>query len=141
MEELRIKIKILENRRSDDQEKIKNLEAKVGEADSLRAARVKLQGGPLSCDWQGQADLIAKFQELQTALVAAQRASRDLQAENSQLDSRATEATDQLEMAALDREVAEERAEAAEAEVQKLSERLAEFELEVAILKEENGKF
>lgn len=42
-------------------------------------------------------------------------------------------------MAALDREVAEERAEAAEAEVQKLNEQMAEMELEVAILKEENG--
>lgn len=43
-------------------------------------------------------------------------------------------------MAALDREVAEERAEAAEAEVEKLNDKISELELEVAILKEENGK-
>ena len=42
-------------------------------------------------------------------------------------------------MAALDREVAEERAEAAEAEVEKLNDKISELELEVAILKEENG--
>jgi dynactin 1 len=43
-------------------------------------------------------------------------------------------------MAALDREVAEERAEAAEAELEKLNDKVQELELEVAILKEENGK-
>ena len=50
MDELRIKIKILENRRTDDQEKIKALEAKVREADVLRAARVKLQGRCISTE-------------------------------------------------------------------------------------------
>jgi len=44
-------------------------------------------------------------------------------------------------MAALDREVAEERAEAAEAELEKLNDKVQELELEVAILKEENGMF
>lgn len=44
VEELKIKIRILENRRNEDQERIKSLEGKVGEADALRAARVKLQG-------------------------------------------------------------------------------------------------
>lgn len=43
-------------------------------------------------------------------------------------------------MAALDREVAEERAEAAEAEAEKLNEKINELELEVAMLKEENGQ-
>ena len=43
-------------------------------------------------------------------------------------------------MAALDREMAEEKAESAEAEVQKLNDKLAELEIEVALLKEENGE-
>lgn len=64
---------------------------------------------------------------------------KDLQAENTQLENRAAEALDQLEMAALDREVAEEKAEAAEAEMQRLAEKVSELELEVAVLKEENG--
>ncbi|ORX40158.1 dynein associated protein-domain-containing protein [Kockovaella imperatae] len=126
LEELRIKVRILENRRTEDQEKIRSLEAHVGEADALRAARVKLQ---------------AKFQELQTSLVAAQRLSKDLQSENAHLKTRAADATDQLEMAALDREVAEEKAEAAENEVNKLTERLAELEMEIAVLKEENAEY
>ncbi|WRT67723.1 uncharacterized protein IL334_004695 [Kwoniella shivajii] len=126
LEELKIKIKILENRKHEDQEKIKTLEGRAGEADTLRAARVKLQ---------------AKFQELQTSLVAAQRSSRDLQSENTRLDNRAVEAMDQLEMAALDREVAEEKAEAAELEKDRLNEKLQELELEVAVLKEENAEY
>lgn len=43
LEELRIKVRLLESRRSEDQERIKGLESKAGEADALRAARVKLQ--------------------------------------------------------------------------------------------------
>lgn len=73
-------------------------------------------------------------------MAAAQRSSRDLQSENDHLETRTAEANDQLEMAALDREVAEERAESAEAEVEKLNEKVAELELEVALLREENGE-
>ncbi|WWC88610.1 uncharacterized protein L201_003523 [Kwoniella dendrophila CBS 6074] len=126
LEELRIKIRILENRKHEDQEKIKELEGRVGEADVLRAARVKLQ---------------AKFQEIQSSLITAQKSSRDLQSENNRLEIKAAEAMDQLEMAALDREVAEEKAETAELEKEKLSERLEELEIEVAVLKEENAEY
>lgn len=44
LEELRIKIRILESKKHEDQEKIRDLETRVGEADSLKAARVRLQG-------------------------------------------------------------------------------------------------
>ncbi|KGB74790.3 dynactin 1 [Cryptococcus deuterogattii R265] len=126
LEELRIKIRILENKKHEDQEKIRDLETRVGEADSLKAARVRLQ---------------AKFQEIQSSLLTAQRQARDLQSENSMLETRAAEAIDQLEMAALDREVAEEKAEAAEADIVKLGEKVAELEMEVALLKEENAEY
>ncbi|OXG26855.1 dynactin 1 [Cryptococcus neoformans] len=126
LEELRIKIRILENKKHEDQEKIRDLETRVGEADSLKAARVRLQ---------------AKFQEIQSSLLKAQRQARDLQSENSILETRAAEALDQLEMAALDREVAEEKAEAAEADIVKLGEKVAELEMEVALLKEENAEY
>ena len=72
-------------------------------------------------------------------MVAAQRSSKDLQSENALLETRAAEVLDQLEMSALDREVAEEKAEAAETEVEKLKDKTAELELELAVLKEENG--
>jgi hypothetical protein len=44
LDELRIKVRLLEGRRVEDQERIKVMEAKAAEADTLRAARVKLQG-------------------------------------------------------------------------------------------------
>lgn len=44
LDELRIKVRILENRRAEDQDRIKTMEARAAEADTLRAARVKLQG-------------------------------------------------------------------------------------------------
>lgn len=135
-------MRILENRRIEDQERIKVMEARAAEADTLRAARVKLQGRSplLGRGTRASTEFAAKFQELQTSVAAAQRSSRDLQSENAHLETRTTEANDQLEMAALDREVAEERAEAAEAEVEKLNDKISELELEVAILKEENGE-
>lgn len=48
LEELRIKVRILEGRKTEDQERIKQLESRVTEADTLRAARIKLQGKSLS---------------------------------------------------------------------------------------------
>jgi len=44
LDELRIKVRLLEGRRVEDQEKMKVMEARAAEADTLRAARVKLQG-------------------------------------------------------------------------------------------------
>ncbi|WVN86516.1 uncharacterized protein L203_101680 [Cryptococcus depauperatus CBS 7841] len=126
LEELRIRVRVLENKKTEDQERIKSLEDRVEEADVSRAARAKLQ---------------AKFQEAQHSLLSSQRQARDLESENSILEHRTAEALDQLEMAALDREVAEEKAEAAETEVAKLSERIAELELEVTLLKEENAEY
>ena len=141
VEELKIKLRLLESRRTEDQERIKSLESKVGEADTLRAARVKLQGEIWFRSFHSSelTFVSAKFQELQSSLVSAQRSARDLQSENAHLETRATEAMDQLEMATLDREVAEEKAEAAELETEKLNERIAELELELAVMKEENG--
>ena len=73
-------------------------------------------------------------------LVASQRQSRILSSENTILGNRTSEALEQLEMAALDREVAEEKAEAADTEVGKLGDRISGLELDIAVLREENGR-
>ncbi|WOO77325.1 Dynactin, isoform [Vanrija pseudolonga] len=126
IDDFKIKVRLLESRRTEDQERIKTLEKKATDADQLQAIRAKLQ---------------TKFQEQQSVLVNAQRVARDLQSDNARLESRAAEALDQLEMATLDREVAEEKAEAAEADNERLAERIAELELEVALVKEENAEY
>ena len=51
-------------------------------------------------------------------------------------EARLLEANEQLEMAMLDKEVAEEHAEAAEAELEGVKERLAVVEVELGVLKE-----
>lgn len=51
-------------------------------------------------------------------------------------EARLLEANEQLEMAMLDKEVAEEHAEAAEAELEGVKERLAVVEVELSVLKE-----
>lgn len=48
LDELRIKVRLLEGRRAEDQDRIKSMEARAAEADTLRAARVKLQGMSIS---------------------------------------------------------------------------------------------
>lgn len=44
LEELRIKVRLLETRRNEDQERIKSLEKVSNDADQLHAVRAKLQG-------------------------------------------------------------------------------------------------
>ncbi|CAE6490107.1 unnamed protein product [Rhizoctonia solani] len=82
------------------------------------------------------ARLIPKLQALQTELSQTKRELADQQAEMSTLDEKGVEAAEQLEMAMLDKEVAEERAEAAELELESVKEKLAEIEIELQSLKE-----
>lgn len=44
LDEVRIKLRLLEARRAEDQERIKGLEKKATEGDQLAAIRAKLQG-------------------------------------------------------------------------------------------------
>ncbi|TFL06330.1 dynein associated protein-domain-containing protein [Pterulicium gracile] len=118
--ELRAKVRILESQRADDAQHIREIKTRLTEAESFVSLRPKLQ---------------AKLASLQTELTATKRELADLQqlsdiSENKNLDS-----LEQLEMAMLDKEVAEEKAEMAEAEVEDLKERLAIAEVELDVLK------
>lgn len=73
---------------------------------------------------------------MQTELVETRRALADHEAQAQLMDARLVEANEQLEMAMLDKEVAEERAEAAEAEAEGLRERLDIVEVELNVIKE-----
>jgi dynactin 1 len=44
LDELRIKLRLLEQRKAEDMEKIRALEGKAAELETMRSARVKLQG-------------------------------------------------------------------------------------------------
>lgn len=73
---------------------------------------------------------------MQSDLINTRRALSDAESLSSMSETRLLEANEQLEMAMLDKEVAEERSEAAEAELEGVKERLAVVEVELGVLKE-----
>ncbi|KAG8695388.1 hypothetical protein FRC09_009176 [Ceratobasidium sp. 395] len=120
--ELRAKLRVLETKRQDDARLIRELETKLADAETFVAIRPKLQGTPP-----------AKLQSLQTELSQTKRELADQQAEMSTLDERGVEASEQLEMAMLDKEA--QRAEAAESEIEVLKERVAVLEVEMEVIR------
>lgn len=71
---------------------------------------------------------------------AVQSQAKELATERDTAQSEYADLTDQVEISLLDKEVAEERFEAAESTLESTRERLAELEVEAAVLREENGE-
>jgi dynactin 1 len=108
----------LEAKRGDDARHIRELENRLSEAEAFVALRPKLQ---------------AKLQSLQTDNVALKRSLSDAKLENETFESRLLETQEQLEMAMLDKEVAEEKAEAAEGDLESEKEKRIEYEVELEV--------
>lgn len=66
------------------------------------------------------------------------RQTKDITLERNEFETSLAELTDQVEISVLDKEVAEERFEAVEAELLETKEKLDELEVEVGVLREEN---
>ncbi|KAJ7605055.1 dynactin [Mycena polygramma] len=124
-QELRAKIRVLEAKRADDARHVRELETRLADAETFVALRPKLQ---------------AKLNSQQTELIATRRDLADAQQLAQLAESRILDAQEQLEMAMLDKEVAEERAEGAEAELEEVTERLAIVEVELGVLREGGGE-
>ncbi|EEB95912.1 hypothetical protein MPER_05044, partial [Moniliophthora perniciosa FA553] len=122
LQELRAKIRVLEAKRADDAQHIRELETRLTDAESFVSLRPKLQ---------------AKLQSLQTELGATKRQLSDTEQLGKVGEERLVEMEERLEMAMLDKEVAEEKAELAETELEELRERVASLEVEVEVLHEE----
>ncbi|KAJ7439861.1 dynactin [Mycena latifolia] len=120
-QELRAKIRVLEAKRADDARHVRELETRLADAETFVSLRPKLQ---------------AKLNSQQTELIATRRDLADAQQLAQLAEGRILDTHEQLEMAMLDKEVAEERAEAAEAELEEVMERLAVVEVELGVLKE-----
>ncbi|KAH9996492.1 dynein associated protein-domain-containing protein [Russula vinacea] len=121
LQELRAKIRVLEIKRADDARHVKELETKLSEAETFVSLRPKLQ---------------AKLVQQQTELIEARRELADTRQLSELAEARNLDSLEQLEMAMLDREVAEERAEAAQTELEELKEKLAVVEVELEVIKE-----
>jgi len=120
LQELRARVRVLEAKRADDARHVRELENRLNEAESFVALRPKLQ---------------AKLTSLQSDLTATKRELADAKQLSALGDNRSVDLQDQLEMAMLDKEMAEERAEVAENELEEVKEKLAVIEVEAEVLR------
>ena len=126
IEGLKTKLRVVEGKRAEDRAKLRHLEMLQAERDKFEGIIQKLQA-----KYQPQGveigDLRKTLKEKETRLEELER----LQAENDST----------LEMAALDRSMAEETADAFQHECGILRQRVEELQLEVEILQQENDEF
>lgn len=126
LEELRVKVKIAEKRRDEDREKIKEAERMQMESEQFLAMKPKLT---------------AKQQELQDELKDLRKLEKDWAKQKEDLERQLNEINDQLEMTALDREVAEEKAEGALEELRIMTDKVEELQVDIEVLREENALY
>ncbi|KKA18660.1 hypothetical protein T310_7380 [Rasamsonia emersonii CBS 393.64] len=123
LEDLKTKLKVMEKKRAEDREKLKTLETLQAERDKFEGVIQKLQ---------------AKYQPQQAELTELRKKLREAETKLEEAEKQQAEHESILEIATLDREMAEETAEAYKVELQTLKLRLEELELEVEVLREEN---
>lgn len=126
VEELRTRLRIVEKKREEDREKMREMELVKNEADQFLAVKPKLT--------ERQA-------ELQNDLRDLRKLERDWTTQREELERQLAEAQDQAEMALLDKEMAEEKAEAAIADLDAEKEKAEELQIEVEVLREENALY
>lgn len=125
-EELQLKYKLLENGRAEDRERLKEMERMKEDAEAWNVARPKLQN---------------KMIELSNEVKDLRRQIKDDEAERQGNTKKLEDLTDQLEMEMLDKEVAEEKLEDLQSQLESAKERTAELEIELEVLRKEEGKF
>ncbi|TPX62678.1 hypothetical protein PhCBS80983_g00367 [Powellomyces hirtus] len=122
LEELRIKITHLEQKRAEDREKLMQLESLRNEVETAASGRQRLA---------------EKLQEVQAENKEIRRQLRDEQDAKAQLDAQLAETQEGMEMMLLDKEMAEEKADTLQAEVSALEEKIEELSLDLEVLKQE----
>ncbi|KAL7748585.1 hypothetical protein RI367_005996 [Sorochytrium milnesiophthora] len=121
-EELRFKLKVAEQRRSEDREKIRELELVQQSAQVAINTRDKLN---------------QRLQDVTNELRDARKQLKDALEEKESLEVKHAEAMADLELVTLDKEVAEERFETAHNELEALKEKLEELTLDLEVVKGE----
>lgn len=124
-EELQMKYRLLEDGRQSDRERLKELERMREDAEAWVMAKPKLQ---------------TKLVELSTEVKELRRLNREFEAERSSFEKKLEDVHDQLELVALDKEVAEEKSEQVGAQLEAAQERVAELEIELEVRRKEDGE-
>ncbi|KAJ6008372.1 hypothetical protein N7540_012348 [Penicillium herquei] len=126
LEELNTKLRVMEKKRTEDREKMKALEQLQSERDKFESIIQKLQ---------------SKYQPQQMEITDLRKKLKETEARLEELERVQAEHESLMEMAALDREMAEETAEAFRHECEALRSKMEELNLEVEVLREENEEF
>lgn len=116
---------MLETRQAESRERLKELDRLKEENESWNSARPKLQ---------------AKLLELNAEVKELRKTKKELEVERDGANNKYADLADEVEMATLDKEVAEEKCELAESSLENLKERCAELEVELGVLREERGQ-
>ena len=116
---------MMEKRRLEDREKLKVIDKIQGERDKFEGIIQKLQ---------------AKYQPQQQEIADLKRQIKEAESRANADETRQAEIDAAMEMATLDREMAEETAEVMKTELDALKQKFEELELEVDILREENSE-
>lgn len=122
VKDLEEKLETLKMKRAEDKAKLKELEKSRLQLEQLQEWRTKMQ--------EQQADLQRQLKE------AKKEAKEALEAQERYMEEMADTA-DAIEMATLDKEMAEERAESLQQEVETLKEKVEELTMDLEILKHE----
>ena len=123
VDELQIKLHLVEKKRQEDREKLRVLDRLQQDKEKFEIVIQRLR---------------AKYQPLQTELLEAKRQLSKADEKLQTLERNQAEHDSAMEMATLDREMAEEMADAYKSELEALKATLEEIQLEHDVLKEEN---
>lgn len=126
MEDLKAKLRVLERKRAEDRDKLQQLDKVQGERNKFETIIQKLQ---------------QKYQPQQQENAELRKQLKEAEARFESVEAIQAENDSALELAALDREMAEETAEVLKMEVDTLKQKAEELELEVDILREENAEY
>ncbi|CAG8570721.1 1450_t:CDS:10 [Paraglomus brasilianum] len=121
-EELRLKLKILENKRAEDREKMRETEKMKQEAEQFLSVKPKLQ---------------VKLADMQAEMRDLRRQLKEAISEKELFEARYNEVSENMEMMTLDKEVAEERVENLQHEVIQLKEKIEEISVDLNVFKQE----
>lgn len=126
VDEMKTKVKVMEKKRAEDREKLQTLERLQAERDKFEGIIQKLQ---------------TKYQPQQAEIGDLRKKLKDAQAKVEEIEGVLAEHDSAMEMATLDREMAEETADAYKNESEALKNKLEELQLELDVLRDENEEF
>ena len=125
IEDLKTKLRMMDKKRAEDREKLKALEKVQAERDKFEGIIQKLQ---------------TKYQPQQQEITDLRKQLKESAARFEEIENMQAEHDVVVEMATLDREMAEETAEVLKTELEALKQKTEELELEVEVLREENAE-